>query len=66
MLGAAYKTKKELKGSIGKPLKYIETSFFGKEYSDNGVLTVVGPDPYNARNWYANVTMKDGLIQKVT
>ena len=23
MLGAAYKTKKELKGSIGKPLKYI-------------------------------------------
>jgi len=27
-----YPTKKELKDSIGKPLKYQETSMFGNEY----------------------------------
>jgi len=65
MLGANYKTKKELKANVGKPLHYIETSMFGSEYRPNGVLTVVGPDPYRNRKWYANVTMKDGLIIKV-
>lgn len=66
MLGATYKTKKELKSSVGKPLRYIETSVFGAEYRDNGKLTVVGPDPYRNRKWYATVTMKDGLIEKVS
>ena len=64
-LGAQYITKKELKAAIGSPLRYVETSFFGPEYKDDGVLTVVGPDPYTARNWFARVTMGDGLIVKV-
>lgn len=65
MLGANYITKKELKKNIGKPLFYIETSMFGTEYKDNGILTVVGPDPQFKRNWYARITMENGLIKKV-
>ena len=64
MLGALYKTKKDLKAGIGKPLKYIETSLFNTEYKANGKFCVVGPQPYN-RKWYAEVTMKDGLIKSV-
>ncbi len=64
MMGASYKTKKELKASIGNPLRYEETSMFGPEYKENGTFCVVGPSPYE-RKWYAEVTMKDGLISKV-
>ena len=64
MMGARYPTKKALRQSIGKPLRYIETSVFGLEYRDNGTLYVVGPDPY-IRKWYAQVTMCDGLISAV-
>lgn len=65
MMGARYKTKKELRENIGKPLRYIETSMFGEEYKADGTLYVVGPDPYNNRKWYAEVTMENGLIKKV-
>jgi hypothetical protein len=66
MMGASYKSKKDLKAAVGKPLRYIETSLFGSEYQDNGSFCVVGPDPYNNRKWYAQVTMKDGVIAKVS
>lgn len=65
MLGASYPTKKALKEAIGQPLRHVETSMFASEYRANGELTVVGPDPWRARNWFAQVTMKDGLIVKV-
>lgn len=64
-MAANYKTKKQLKESVGKELRYTETSLFGAEYTDNGKFCVVGPSPYQ-RKWYAEVTMKDGLIAKVT
>lgn len=64
-MGASYKTKKALKETIGKPLRYVETSLFGEEYTDNGTFCVVGPSPYE-RKWYANMTMKNGLIAKVS
>jgi hypothetical protein len=64
MMAASYKTKKDLKAAVGKPLRYVETSFFGPEYTPNGTFCVVGPSP-TVRKWYASVTMKDGLIQKV-
>jgi len=64
MMGAKYKTKKELKESIGKPLRYVETSVFGTEYKRDGTFCVVGPDPYK-RVWYAEVTMADGVIARV-
>ncbi len=65
MMSASYKTKKLLKENIGKPLLYVETSMFGPEYTDNGKFAVVGPSPYQ-RKWYAQVTMVDGLISKVS
>lgn len=66
MMGASYPTKKALKESIGKPLRYIETSLFGAEYNPDGQFCVVGPDPYNNRKWYATVKMSGGLISKVS
>lgn len=60
-----YKTKKELKAAVGRPLAYTETSMFGPEYRPDGVLTVVGPSPYE-RKWFAQVTMENGLIKKVS
>ena len=65
MMGANYKTKKALKECVGQELRYVETSYFGPEYKDNGTFCVVGPSPY-VRKWFASVTMKDGLIAKVT
>lgn len=65
MMSAHYPTKKVLKASIGQSLRYEETSMFGKQYTENGTFCVVGPSPYE-RKWFASVTMKDGLIQKVS
>jgi len=62
-----YPSKKELKASIGKPLRYIETSLFGPEYNPNGFLTVANRPHITGigREFFANVTMKDGLIYGV-
>ena len=65
MMGASYKTKKDLKAAIGQSLRYVETSFFGEKYRENGTFCVVGPSPYE-RKWFASVTMKDGKIAKVS
>ena len=64
---ANYKTKKACKESIGQPLRYVETSLFGKEYRDNGVLTVAHrPHITGAgREWFGVITMHDGLIKRV-
>ena len=64
MLGAIYKTKKELKAAVGQPLHYEETSMFGEEYRPNGRFCVVGPSP-RERKWFAEVTMENGLIKSV-
>ena len=66
MMGiAGFKTKKELKAAVGETPSFIETSFFGAEFKGDGSYSVVGPDPYTARNWYATVVVKDGKIAKV-
>jgi len=65
MLSVRYPTKKALKESIGKRLKFKETSMFGMEYKHDGGFVVVGPDEYS-RKWFAIVCMKNGLIHKVT
>lgn len=64
MLVFNYTSKKELKESIGKPLRYIETSMFGPEYRDNGVLTGANRPHITGkgREFFANVTMANGLI----
>jgi hypothetical protein len=63
---SGYKTKKELKAAIGKPLNYVETSMFGAEYKTDGSFCVVGPCAHTKRTWFATVTMKEGLIVKVS
>ena len=62
-----YKSKKELKEHIGQRLQYIETSLFGPEYKRDG--EIVGANrPHitgQGREFFASVTMRDGLIEGV-
>lgn len=60
-----FRTKKELKAAVGQVPNFIETSMFGPEFKGDGRYTVVGPDPYSKRDWYATVTVRDGRIAKV-
>ena len=63
-----YKTKKDLKANIGKPLNYTETSMFGTEFTPNGVL-YGARRPHlqgGGREFFAQITMKDGVIYKVS
>jgi hypothetical protein len=64
LAASGYKTKKILKECVGKPLRYTETSMFGNEYKADGKFAVVGPSA-TERKWFAEVTMKEGLIVKV-
>ena len=67
MLVFNYESKKVLKEHIGKPLRYIETSMFGEEYRENGVLTGANRPHITGkgREFFANVTMENGLIKAV-
>lgn len=62
---ASYDTKKALKAAIGQHLLYQETSMFGPEFKSTGQFAVVGPSAYN-RKWFAQVTMTNNVITKVT
>lgn len=64
LAASGYKTKKILKEAVGKPLNYRETSMFGAEYKADGKFAVVGPTA-EQRKWFAEVTMREGLIAKV-
>jgi len=63
-----YNSKKDLKEAVGKRLKYIETSMFGPEYKSNGTITVAGRPHITGlkREFFAQVTMKDDIIVRVT
>lgn len=65
-----YPSKKALKASIGSKLVYKETSMFGAEYRDSGTFTVayrpsIWRHQAGGREFFARVTMRDGLIAKV-
>ena len=62
-----YPTKKELKDSIGKPLKYQETSLLGNEYRFNGSFCGCNRPHLTGfkREFFAEITMTDGKISKV-
>lgn len=54
--------------ATGEPLKYTETSMFGDEYRENGSF-VVARRPHlqgGGREFFAEVTMQDGLIKSVS
>ena len=67
MLVFNYASKKDLKANVGQRLKYTETSMFGAEYKDNGFLTGANRPHITGigREFFANVTMQDGLIVAV-
>lgn len=66
MLGVrGYKHKKDLIKAVGTILHYEETSVFGLEFKPNGINTVVGPDAYRKRDWFAEVICENGRIVKV-
>ena len=62
-----YPSKKALKEKVGSELKFMETSVFGPEYRENGVLTVANRPHITGmgREFFANVTMENGIIKKV-
>jgi hypothetical protein len=64
-----YSSKKELKENIGEPLNYTETSIFGPEYRPNGTFCGSNRPQITGnkgREFFAEVTMREGLIEKVT
>ena len=68
LLVTGYKSKKELKASIGRELMYRETSMFGSEFKSDGSF-VVARRPHllgGGREFFAQVTMRDGLIERVS
>ena len=67
MLVFNYANEKDLKQSVGQRLAYIETSIFGEEYRRDGVLTGANRPHITGqgREFFANVTMRDGLIAAV-
>lgn len=68
MMGLRFKTKKEAKAAVpfAAAERIIETSLFGDELRDNGKFAVcVSLDPYNIRNAFAQITVKDGIVTKV-
>ena len=75
MLILNYESKKALKASIGQRLYFEETSIFGAEYTDNGTVTgsnrpsltgITTATGKKAREFFARVEIKDGLIYKVS
>ena len=68
MMIVNYKSKKDLKNSIGKKLDYTETSMFGEEYRSNGVFCgsnrphITG---IQGREFFAEVVMRDDKIASV-
>lgn len=68
MLIFLYESKKQMKDCIGQRLKYQETSVFGAEYRDNGKLTGSNRPSLTGikgREFFAEVTMTDGVITRV-
>jgi hypothetical protein len=67
MMIVHYATKKDLKAVVGQPLRYSETSMFGPEYKADGTI-YVARRPHlqgGGSEFFANVTMANGLIAKV-
>ena len=62
MLILNYKSKKELKEQIGRPLDYTETSMFGPEYKPDGVI--VGSNrPHTTNNEGREFLFSKGVTQ---
>ena len=63
-----YESKKQLRENIGKELDYTETSMFGEEYKSDGKFCGCNRPHITGykREFFAEVTMKDDKISKVS
>jgi len=63
-----FKTKKAFKEAVaeGKDVTIFQSGPFGGNEPDNGTVTVEGPHAPMAHTWYAQVTLRDGKVVKVT
>lgn len=61
-----FKTKKEFKEATRKqvPMELIQPGL-GDPAPHNGTVTVEGPHYPEPHRWYAQVTLRDGVIVKV-
>ncbi len=70
MMLVPYASKKDLKAQVGKPLRYTETSMFGNEYKADGTFAVAHRPAVQVgdggREFFAEITMKNGVIAKVS
>ena len=64
------KSKKAIKEALiaGDEVSLEATSVFGNDYdglvtdAPDGNYTFVGPDPYNKRNFYGTLTVRNGKV----
>jgi hypothetical protein len=66
-MSVVYASKKALKEAVGKPLRYNDDGPF-PSYTPNGKITVAGRPHLTSivkREFYAEVTMENGLIKSV-
>lgn len=62
-----FKTKKALKAAVaeGKRVTYYQPGPFGGNETRDGVIFLEGPHYPAPHTWYAQATVKDGVIVKV-
>ena len=62
-----YKTKKSLRLAVadGKHVTYYQPWPFGGNEPDEGTISLEGPHYPAAHTWYAQATVKGGVIVKV-
>ena len=75
MIIVNYKSKKDLKNSIGQKLDYTETSMFGNEYKTNGKFSACNRPSINsvlinrgilrAREFFTTITIENDLIKSL-
>ena len=67
MLIFDYPSKKVMKESIGRPLRYRETSMFGDEYAEGKTLTGCNRPHITGhkREFFANAVVRDGKLAEV-
>ena len=69
MLLTGYKSKKDLRRAIGESLVYEETSVLGAEYLESGTFCAAHRPLVTGlpgREFFARITMENGVIAKVS
>jgi hypothetical protein len=62
-----FKTKKALKEAVlsGKKVRVFQPGLFGGNEPTDGNVAVEGPHYPEPHRWYAEVTLKNGIVVKV-